>query len=164
VKRALAGNKTNMLKGYTVSCLWHQSNVLLEGGNAFSQAKILSIRKPKKGNEGPLNSIEKGLIGILVYQTTDGKKYVLGTMPRKHQDFLRRVYWHYCANTPYEQFVVFILGPQSPVLKPKENGPTPTRTPLYEVVTDLQGRLGVKQGLMAKDWEGDIDPLWPLSD
>ena len=37
-------------------------------------------------------------------------------------------------------------------------------TTLCEVVTDLQGRLGVKQRVMTKDWEGEIDPIWPLSD
>lgn len=100
----------------------------------------------------------------LVYTTTDGQEYDLGLISKDHRDFLARAYWHYCNGMDYEVFVAFILGPNSPVLDPKRNGPTPTRTPLYEVATDLQGRLGVKQGLMTQDWEGEVDPIWPLSD
>lgn len=37
----------------------------------------------------------------------------------------------------------------------------PTKIPFCEEATDLQSRLGVKQGYFAKDWEGDIDPEWP---
>jgi hypothetical protein len=99
-----------------------------------------------------------------IYQTTDGQEHNIGEMPSEHKEFLRRAYWHYCTDIQYEEFVVFILGPNSPVLDPKKNGPVPTRTALYEVATDLQGRLGVKQGVMAQDWEGEIDPLWPLKD
>ncbi len=101
---------------------------------------------------------------MLVYRTTEGREYDLQAMPSEHGEFLRKTYWHYCAGMDYEEFVAFILGPNSPVLDPKKNGPMPTRTPLYEVVTDLQGRLGVKQGLMTQDWEGEVDPIWPLSD
>ena len=101
---------------------------------------------------------------MLIYTTTGGQEFDLELMPKEHQNFLQRAYWFYCTNMQYEDFVVFILGPNSPVLNPKTNGPIPTRTPLYEVVTDLQGRLGVKQGVMTKDWEGEIDPIWPLND
>ncbi len=45
----------------------------------------------------------------------------------------------------------------------KKNGLKPTRTPLYEVVTDLQGRLRVEQGLIEKGWEGEVDSEWPLN-
>lgn len=100
---------------------------------------------------------------MLGYKTTDGQEFDLGLMPKEHRDFLTRAYWHYCTGMQYEEFVAFILGPNSPVLDPKKNGPVPTRTPLYEVVTDLQGRLGVKQGLMTQDWEGEVDPIWPLN-
>lgn len=97
----------------------------------------------------------------MIYRTCDGAEYDLATWPREHVEFVRRAYWHYINGMKYEDFVTFILGPESPVLNPKANGPKPTRTPLYDVVTDLEGRLGVKQGLMLKDWEGEVDPEWP---
>lgn len=96
------------------------------------------------------------------YKTIDGTEYDLSVWPKEHLDFARRAYWWYCSETPYETFVSRILGPDSPVLKRKTNGSRPTRTPLYGVVTDLQARLGVKQGCLAKDWDGPIDPEWPL--
>lgn len=43
----------------------------------------------------------------------------------------------------------------------KGNGPEPLESPLYEVVTDMQMRLAVKQGVAIKDWDGEIDPVWP---
>lgn len=95
-----------------------------------------------------------------IYRTCDGIEYDLSRWPAVHREFLRRAYWHYVNGMPYEEFVAFILGAGSPVLDPKLNGPVPTRTPLYAVVTDLQGRLGVKQGKMLKDWEGEVDPEW----
>ena len=61
-------------------------------------------------------------------------------------------------------FVSMIFGASSPVLKVSSNGPEPTKTPLYEAVTDLQFRLGVKQGHFNKDWEGDIEPVWPTKE
>ena len=99
-----------------------------------------------------------------IYKTASGNEYDLAQMSREHKIFLKRAYWHYCTNMAYEDFIFFILGPNSPVLNLKKNGPKPTNTPLYDITTDLQGRLGVKQGLLSKDWEGDIDPLWPLTD
>ncbi len=99
-----------------------------------------------------------------IYRTITGKQYNLDTWPEEHLQFLRRAYWHYLHGMKYEDFVAFILGPQSPVLNVNKNGPKPTRTPLYDVVTDLQGRLGVKQGLLIKDWVGEVDPEWPLND
>ena len=43
----------------------------------------------------------------------------------------------------------------------KGNGPEPLESPLYKVVTDMQMRLAVKQGVATKDWDGEIDPVWP---
>lgn len=59
---------------------------------------------------------------MLVYETTDGKRFDLGLMPDEHRNFLSQVYWHYCIGTQYEEFVVFILNPNSPILDPKKNG------------------------------------------
>ena len=95
------------------------------------------------------------------YRTRFGDEYELAEWPREHIDFLRRVYGLYLLNVPYEVFTKRILGPESPVLDRKRNGPVPTRTPLYEVATDLEFRLGTKQGRFQKDWDGPIDPDWP---
>lgn len=98
----------------------------------------------------------------IIYRHRNGQTYDLTDWPKKHLDLLRKAYWHYCTNTPYEKFIVVILGPDSPVLDKKENGPVPVDTPLYAVATDLQFRLAVKQGHLLKDWDGPIDPDWPL--
>lgn len=99
-----------------------------------------------------------------IYRTRFGQEYDLAAWPKEHLEFLRKAYWKYATNVPYEEFTAFILGPQSPVLDPKRNGPAPTRTPLYEVATDLEFRLGVKQGHYEKDWEGEVDPEWSPND
>jgi hypothetical protein len=96
----------------------------------------------------------------MIYRDRFGQEYDLSTWPKEHLEFLRRAYWHYANNMRYEEFAVFILGSGSPVLDAKKNGPIPTRTPLYEVATDLEFRLGVKQGQYSKDWEGEVDPEW----
>jgi len=51
------------------------------------------------------------------------------------------------------------LGANSPALNTKTNGLVLTRTPVYEVATNLEFRLVVKQGICTKDWEGDLE--WP---
>jgi hypothetical protein len=40
----------------------------------------------------------------------------------------------------------------------------PTETPIYAAATDFRARLGANQKLTLKDWEGDIDPEWPLTE
>jgi len=97
------------------------------------------------------------------YRTRKGKEYDLTAWPKDHQELVRKAYWWYTNGMPYEEFVRRILGPDSPVLNLRKNGPVPVDTPLYDVATDLQFRLGVKQGHFLKDWEGDIDP-WPLDE
>lgn len=94
----------------------------------------------------------------MIYTTRYGDTYDLATWSKAHMAFLKRAYWLYWQNPRYEEFIIFILGCQSPVLSMKLNGPKPTRSPLYEVTTDLEFRLAVKQGECLKDWEGDIDP------
>lgn len=100
----------------------------------------------------------------MIYTTRYGDSYDLSTWPAEHLAFARRVYWMYWQNPKYEHYANFILGTQSPVLNRKSNGPKPTRTPLYEVVTDMEFRLAVKQGVCEKDWEGEVDPEWPESE
>ena len=96
----------------------------------------------------------------LIYETCDGDKYDLSELPEEHIDFLRRAYLYYLNDMNYTEFVGFILGPNSPV-----SGFHRTENPVvYEVLADLQSRLGVKQECFAKDWEGDIDPMWPLTE
>lgn len=97
----------------------------------------------------------------MVYTTRYGDQYDLSAWPAEHLAFIRRAHWVYWQNPRYEDYSAFILGVSSPVLSRKSNGPIPTRTPLYEVATDLEFRLAVKQGVCQKDWEGDVDPSWP---
>lgn len=92
------------------------------------------------------------------YQTRFGKTYNLANWPKEHLEFFKKAVWNYWNGLPYEDFISLILGSNSPVLNRKINGPEPTETPLYDVLTDLQFRLGTKQGLFEKDWEGEIDP------
>lgn len=99
----------------------------------------------------------------MIYRTRFGDEYNVARWPKEHRQFLQQAYWWYVQDTPYEEFTQRILGPDSPVLNRKKNGPVPTRTPLYEVVTDLEFRLGVKQGHFLKDWDGPVDPEWPES-
>jgi hypothetical protein len=94
------------------------------------------------------------------YRTRFGKEYDLSKWSPEHMELVRKAYWHYSNNMDYEEFVSFILGSQSPVLNVKKNGPIPAETPLYDVVTDLEFRLGVKQEHYEKDWEGETDPEW----
>jgi hypothetical protein len=65
--------------------------------------------------------------------STDGQAFDLGLMPREHRDFLTRAYWHYCMGMQYEEFVAFTLGPNSPVLDPKKNGPVPLEQPFMKL-------------------------------
>lgn len=97
----------------------------------------------------------------MIYETRFGDVYNLSDWPKGHREFIEQAYRLYLSDTPYIDFVKRILGPQSPVLDRRSNGPTPTRTPLYEVATDLEFRLGTKQGHFLKDWDGPIDPEWP---
>ena len=99
-----------------------------------------------------------------IYKMMDGREIDLSSWLKEHIQFIRRAWWWYCNNLPFEEFTVKILGPDSPVLDARKNGPTPTRTPLYDVATDLQFRLGTKQGHFKKDWDGEVDPEWPLND
>ncbi len=94
------------------------------------------------------------------YKTRFGVEYDLSRWPKEHREFVQRAYWHYTMGMDYDDFIPFILGVNSPVMNRKKNGPAPTRTPLYEVATDLQFRLAVKQGRLEKDWEGEVDPKW----
>jgi len=98
---------------------------------------------------------------VATYRTRFGDTYHMDEWPAEHVRWIEKAYLWYCHNIDYEHFVQRILGPSSPVLDKRRNGPQPTRTPLYEVATDLQFRLGVKQGLFEKDWEGEVDPVWP---
>jgi len=98
----------------------------------------------------------------MIYRTRFGKEYDLSKWPKEHVAFLRRAYWEYANNMDYERFAAFILGAGSPVLSKKHNGPVPVDTPLYDVATDLEFRLGVKRGHYTKDWDGPVDPVWPL--
>lgn len=95
------------------------------------------------------------------YRARFGDEYDLENWPAEHIRWLREAIRWYEQNMPYEQFTQRILGPASPVLDRRRNGPMPTRSPLYAVATDLQFRLGVKQGFFAKDWDGEVDPQWP---
>lgn len=97
----------------------------------------------------------------MIYKTRYGDEYDLSIWPAEHREFIRKAYWRYWQNPPYTEFTTYILGANSPVLNAKTNGPVPTRTPLYEVATDLEFRLAVKQGICTKDWEGEVDPEWP---
>lgn len=98
----------------------------------------------------------------IIYRHRYGQEYDLTDWPKDHLDLLRQAYWHYCHNMPYSEFIPLILGPGSPVLDRKRNGPEPVDSPLYAVATDLQFRLAVKQGVVLQDWDGPIDPVWPL--
>lgn len=96
------------------------------------------------------------------YITRFGDRLDLRNWPDAHVKWLRQMYQLYYLKPPYEEFVQRLLGPNSPVLSKKRNGPVPTRTPLYEAATDLQFRLRVSQGLFVKDWVGGMDPEWPI--
>lgn len=98
---------------------------------------------------------------MAIYRTRFGVTYRLDEWPEDHVKWIQQAHLWYSHGMPYEQFVQRILGPSSPVLDKRRNGPKPTRTPLYEVATDLQFRLGVRQGLFQQDWEGEVDPEWP---
>jgi hypothetical protein len=100
----------------------------------------------------------------VIYRTRFGKELDISTWPKGHRTFLRKVYIWYLRDITYTDFVSMIFGVTSPVLKVSSNGPEPTKTPLYETVTDLQFRLGVKQGHFSKDWEGDVEPVWPTKE
>jgi hypothetical protein len=71
------------------------------------------------------------------------------------------MYWWYFQGESFQEFTNRIFGEGSPVLSLKGNGPEPLESPLYKVVTDMQMRLAVKQGVATKDWDGEIDPVWP---
>lgn len=94
------------------------------------------------------------------YKTIDGKTYELRSLPLAHRRFLRQVLEWYQAGVPFAEFTQRIFGGRSPVLKGARPGEDPTERPIYDIVTDLQARLGVKQGLLAKDWDGEVDPSW----
>lgn len=94
------------------------------------------------------------------YMTRFGERLDMSDWPAEHVQWLRQMYQLYFMQPPYEDFVQRLLGPNSPVLNKRKNGPVPTRTPLYEAATDLQFRLGVRQGLFKKDWDGEVDPTW----
>jgi hypothetical protein len=97
----------------------------------------------------------------MIYKTRYGDTYDLSMWPTEHVAFVRKAYWEYWQNPKYEDYVTFLLGVNSPVLKRSRERPRPVNTPLYEVATDLQFRLAVKQGVCEKDWEGEVDPVWP---
>lgn len=94
------------------------------------------------------------------YTTIDGKTYELRSLPLSHRRFLRQVVEWYQAGIPFPEFTQRILGGRSPVFKGVRPGEDPTTRPVYDIATDLQARFGVKQGLLVKDWEGEVDPLW----
>ena len=96
----------------------------------------------------------------MIYETCDGDKYDLSELPEKHLDFIRRLYLYYLNNMEFCRFSNLITSPDSIVMQL----PNPTETPLYAVASDLQARLLAKQELALKDWEGDIDPEWPLTE
>ncbi len=100
----------------------------------------------------------------MIYTTRNGKKIDTRNWPEGHKKFLRKAYVWYYQDVKYIDFVNMIFGASSPVLKLSSNGPEPTKTTLYEAVTDLQFRLGVKQGHFSKDWEGDVEPIWPIKE
>ncbi len=93
------------------------------------------------------------------YTTTEGKTYELRNLPLAQRRFVRQAVEWYRAGISFPEFTQRILGERSPVLKSARPG-EPTERPIYDIVTDLQARLGVKQGLLAKDWEGEVDPSW----
>ncbi len=96
----------------------------------------------------------------LIYKTRIGIKYDLTEWSQSHVDFLRRAYLHYLNDMKYIDFAALIFERDSPL-----HGITnPTKVPLFRVLTDLKYRLGVKQNYYTKDWEGDIDPEWPLTE
>jgi hypothetical protein len=94
----------------------------------------------------------------LKYKTRYGDEYDITTWPMEHRTFILNAMQRYWQNPPYTEYVKYNLGTKSPVLNVSLNGPIPARTPLYDIITDLELRLAVKQGECEKDWDGDIDP------
>jgi len=101
---------------------------------------------------------------VLIYRNRFGQEFDMSTWSQEHLDFAKKMYWWYFQGENFQQFTHRIFGKGSPVFNKKSNGPEPTETSLYEVVTDMQLRLAVKQGEALKDWEGEIDPTWPQNE
>ncbi len=96
----------------------------------------------------------------MIYRTLKGVEYDLSEWPEEHLDFIRRLYLYYLSNMEFCRFINLITSPDSLVIQLLN----PTETSLYAVVNDLPARLLAKQELALKDWEGDIDPEWPLTE
>jgi hypothetical protein len=94
-----------------------------------------------------------------IYATHKGERYDLATLPTEHVDFVRQTAKWYRQDAPSLEFTRVVLSTQSPVLK-QCGAMLATKTPIYDIATDVQLRLGVKQRAQAKDRGGEVGPKW----
>lgn len=93
-----------------------------------------------------------------IYATTEGREYDLEQLPDGDRAYVQQALRWYQQGMLFTEFLSRILGKGSPVWQRRRGYRSPVDTPLYDILTDLEGRLAVKQGHLAKDWEGAVDP------
>ena len=164
--RDIANSRQNILDdfiGYKVAnvtnCLEGDDREIYEGID-WEYTIIKTDEKHDSGinMKNEYSPLETSIGDTIKYKTRYGNGYDITTWPLEHRTFILNAIRRYWQNSPYTEYVKCNLGENSPVLNVSLNGPIPIRTPLYEIIADLEIRLAAKQGECTKDWDGDIDP------
>jgi len=115
---------------------------------------------------------ERLAAGATTYTTLDGKVLDLTGLTDEERDHLVHSYTAYRSGMAWDQFSHLVVGTENPLLRATGGVVTPeiSRHPLYQAVRDLEDRLGIQQGEVAPDADGNAErdpitgaPISPLA-
>ena len=107
-------------------------------------------------------TLEKGMI-MLQYTTLDGRVLDLSALTDEQREYFDRCYAAYRNDLMWVVFTRMVDGPANPLLRETGGVITPKvwDHPLFQAVSDLEDRLGIRQEQIDPDPGDDVerDPL-----